>query len=109
MDNACQSCKAWSRSFTSVPLLANGMVALQTIHLNRSFTGSSRLSIFQPFHLGRSFMGSSGNVNPSVTGHSDPLLHLLLPLPSKRQPLPAPISSKERETLPLPKTDRYYN
>ncbi|GBN52285.1 hypothetical protein AVEN_51172-1 [Araneus ventricosus] len=37
--------------------------------------------------------------NPSAIGHSDPLLHLLLPSPSKREPWPSLISARAREPL----------
>ncbi|GBN15464.1 hypothetical protein AVEN_248381-1 [Araneus ventricosus] len=49
--------------------------------------GTPHHSIFQPIRLGRSF-----TVVPSKP-QSQPLLHLLLPPPGTREPLPAPISS----------------
>ncbi|GBN96084.1 hypothetical protein AVEN_244585-1 [Araneus ventricosus] len=36
----------------------------------------------------------------SAMGQSDPLLQLLLPLPTKREPMPFPISSRAREPPP---------
>ncbi|GBL78178.1 hypothetical protein AVEN_42754-1 [Araneus ventricosus] len=59
--------------------------------------GTPHHSIFQPIHLGRSFTSHSAQTTKSSsTSHSDILLHILSPRPSKHELLSSPISSSER-------------